>query len=67
VWIIYLGTLAAQPHWRRLVDRADRCGLSLFQLGLRLLEFWLKEDAPLRVAYLPQPTRQQLVDLKKVR
>lgn len=67
LWIIYLGALAAQPHWRRLVHRADRCDLSLFQLGLRLLEFWLEEDAPLRVAFLPQPTRLQLVVLKNVR
>jgi hypothetical protein len=39
----------------------------VFQLGLRLLEFWLEEDAPLRVAFLPQPTRLQLVVLKNVR
>ena len=50
LWLIYLGTLASQAAWRRLVHRADRCALSLFQLGLRLLDFWLEEDAPLRVA-----------------
>jgi hypothetical protein len=67
LWIIYLGTLAAQPHWRRLLHRADRCDLSLFQLGLRLLDFWLEDDAPLRVAFLPQPVRTQAIILKNVR
>jgi hypothetical protein len=66
-WIIYLGTLASQPHWRRLVHRADRCDLSLFQLGLRLLNFWLDDDAPLRVAFLPLPTRSQTFILNSVR
>lgn len=67
LWIIYLGTLAAQPHWRRLVHRTDRCDLSLFQLGLRLLDFWLEDDAPLRVAFLPRPTRAQALCFKTVR
>ena len=66
-WIIYLGTLASQPHWRRLVHRADRCDLSFFQLGLRLLTFWLDDDAPLRVAFLPQASRTQTVILNSVR
>jgi len=66
-WIIYLGTLASQPHWRRLVHRADRCDLSFFQLGLRLLAFWLDEDAPLRVAFLPQASRSQTIILNSVR
>ena len=67
LWIIYLGTLASQPHWRRLVHRAERCDLSLFQLGLRLLDFWLEDDAPLRVAFLPQATQAQTLVFKSVR
>ena len=67
LWIIYLGTLASQPHGRRLVHRADRCDLSLFQLGLRLLDFWLEDDAPLRVAFLPQATQAQTLVFKSVR
>jgi len=66
LWLIYLGTLASQPHWRRLVHRSDRCDLSLFQLGLRLLEFWLDDDAPLRIAFLPQASQAQVV-VKSVR
>ncbi len=67
LWIIYLGTLASQPHWRRLIHRADRCDLSLFQLGLRLLDFWLDDNAPLRVAFLPQAAQAQVVVFKSVR
>lgn len=67
LWLIYLGTLASQPHWRRLIHRSDRCNLSLFQLGLRLLDFWLGDDAPLRVAFLPQATHAQVVVFRSVR
>jgi hypothetical protein len=67
LWIIFLGTLASQPHWRRLIHRADRCDLSLFQLGLRLLDFWLEDDAPLRVAFLPQATQANTLVFKSVR
>jgi hypothetical protein len=56
-----------QPHWRRLIHRADRCDLSLFQLGLRLLDFWLEDDAPLRVAFLPQATQANTLVFKSVR
>lgn len=66
-WIIYLGTFASQPHWRRLLHRADRCDLSFFQLGLRLLVFWLEDDAPLRIAFLPQASRAQSCVLNSVR
>jgi hypothetical protein len=66
-WIIYLGTLASQPHWRRLLHRADRCDLSFFQLGLRLLTFWLDDDAPLRIAFLPQASQSQTFVLNSVR
>lgn len=66
-WIIYLGTLASQPHWRRRLHRTDRCDLSWFQLGLRLLAFWLEDDAPLRIAFLPQASRSQTFVLNSVR
>jgi len=35
--------------------------------GLRLLDFWLDDDAPLRVAFLPQATHAQVVVFKSVR
>lgn len=46
------------------MHRAGPCDLSLFQPGLRLLEFWLEEEVPLRVAFLPQSTQTHLVILK---
>jgi hypothetical protein len=32
-------------------QRGDRCDLSLFQLGLRLLEYFLNEDRAIPVAF----------------
>ena len=33
------------------MHRSDRCDVSLFQLGLRLLENFLHEDLPIPVAF----------------
>jgi len=52
---------------RSIIHRAKRCDLSLFQLGLRLLDHLLNEDQPLPVAFLPEPARRQIVILKNVR
>lgn len=55
IWMIYLGT---QAHLRRLLPllhRADRCDLSLFQLGLDLLHHCLEEELDILVDFrLPQ-------------
>jgi len=61
LWIIYLGVLAVREHWQTVIHRTKRCDLSLFQLGLRLLDYLLNEDAPLPVAFLPQPGKSQIV------
>jgi Transposase DDE domain len=39
IWIVYLGSIGAKARWRQLIHRRKRCDLSLFQLGLRLLEY----------------------------
>src|SRR5438094_7833777 len=44
IWIIYVGSLCAKDGWQRRMRRKDRCDLSLFQLGLRTLEYFLNED-----------------------
>ena len=67
LWMIYLGTRATQPHWQAQIHRTSRCDLSLFPLGLRLLDYRLTEDMSLAVAFLPQPRRTQVVTLKSVR
>jgi Transposase DDE domain len=55
IWMIYLGT---QAHLRKLVPllhRTDRCDLSLFQLGLDLLHYYLEEDMDIQVDFaLPE-------------
>jgi hypothetical protein len=51
IWIIYLGTLCEQDGWVRIIHRGDRCDLSLFQLGLRLLDYLLNEDCTIPVAF----------------
>lgn len=51
IWIIYLGALCAQDGWLSILHRGDRCDLSLFQLGLRLLEHLWNEDHVIPVAF----------------
>ncbi|MEK7811509.1 MAG: transposase, partial [Pseudomonadota bacterium] len=46
LWVIYLGTVAHQDGWTPKIHRCHRCDLSLFQLGLRLLDHLLKNDLP---------------------
>jgi hypothetical protein len=51
IWIIYLGALCEQDGWVCIIHRGDRCDLSLFQLGLRLLDYLLNEDCTIPVAF----------------
>ena len=50
-WIIYLGVLAKRDGWLRVIHRVYRCDLSLFQLGLALLDHLLNEHLPIPVAF----------------
>ncbi len=51
IWIVYLGSICMKEGWRSIIHRSDRCDLSLFQLGLRLLSNFLNEDLPIPVAF----------------
>jgi hypothetical protein len=51
IWIIYLGVVAWRDDWVATIHRTDRCDLSLFKLGLALLEHCLNEDLPILVAF----------------
>jgi hypothetical protein len=51
IWIIYLGIIAERDDWVKIIHRIDRCDLSLFQLGLDLLEHFLNEHLPILVAF----------------
>ena len=50
LWVIYLGTVA-QDGWQAIIHRGPRCDLSLFQLGLRLLDYFLNHDQPIPSAF----------------
>jgi len=50
IWIIFLGVIAHRNQWVSLIHRSDRCDLSLFQLGLRLLDHFLNNDLPIPFA-----------------
>ncbi|NKQ35689.1 MAG: IS4 family transposase [Chloroflexi bacterium] len=51
IWIIYLGVIAKRDQWVAIIHRTDRCDLSLFQLGLDLLEHFLNESLSIPVAF----------------
>lgn len=51
IWIIYVGALAHLEEWIGVIHRTDRCDLSLFRLGLELLEHFLDEGMPIPVAF----------------
>jgi len=52
IWMIYLGTIAHRDGWVPIIHRTDRCDLSLFQLGMRLLKHLLKEALPIPVGFI---------------
>jgi Transposase DDE domain len=51
IWIVYLGSVCEKGQWRPIIHRRKRCDLSLFQLGLRLLEHLLNEEMPIPVQF----------------
>jgi hypothetical protein len=58
IWMVYLGVLCMADRWNKFIHRSDRCDLSLFQLGLDLLEHFLNEHLPIPVDFrLPAPAR----------
>ena len=57
IWIIHLGVIAKQDDWVKIIHRTDRCDLSLFQLGLDLLQHFLNEHLRIPVAFqMPRTT-----------
>ena len=51
IWIVYLGAVCEKDQWRPIIHRRKRCDVSLFQLGLRLLEHLLNEEMPIPVQF----------------
>ncbi len=66
LWLVYLGVCVLRDGWLQRLHRRDRCDLSLFRLGLRLLARCLKDDLPLPEGFLvpailpSKPVRQPL-------
>jgi hypothetical protein len=54
LWVVYLGVVAHRDALRRRVHRPDRCDLSLFSLGLRLLAYCLRHRCTIPRG-LPKP------------
>lgn len=51
LWIVYLGVWSIQKNLHTVIHRTDRCDLSLFQLGLRLIDHLLDHNLPLPVSF----------------
>ena len=51
IWIVYLGSLAKKEGWQGIIHRRKRCDLSLFRLGLQLLEHFLNEGFTIPVQF----------------
>lgn len=51
LWLVFLGRYAQKTGWGKVIHRTDRCDLSLFQLGLDLLEHFLNEGLSIPVAF----------------
>ena len=51
LWIVQLGLWSLGNELHKTVHRTDRCDLSLFQLGLRVLEHLLDFNLPIPVSF----------------
>jgi hypothetical protein len=51
IWIVYLGVLCKRDGWQHIIHRRTRCDLSLFRLGLQLLEYFLNEGFSIPVQF----------------
>jgi Transposase DDE domain len=51
IWLVYLGSLCKKERWQSIIHRRKRCDVSLFQLGLRILEHFLNEELPIPVQF----------------
>jgi Transposase DDE domain len=51
IWVVYLGSRCKTGGWQGIIHRKNRCDLSLFQLGLRLLDHLMNEGLPIPVQF----------------
>jgi hypothetical protein len=55
LWVIDLGTVAHEDAWLPVIHRSHRCDLSLFQVGLRLLDYLLYHDQLIPSSFALEP------------
>lgn len=55
LWVLCLGNAAHEDDWLPRIHRRHRCDLSLFQLGLRLLDYLLNHEQPIPSSFNLQP------------
>lgn len=53
LWLVAFGSQVIKRGQRRLVDRSDRRDLSIFRIGLSMVERLLANNAPLRIRLRP--------------
>lgn len=51
LWVVHIGLWSFGQNLHTIVHRTDRCDLSLFQLGLRVLEHLLDFNLPIPVSF----------------
>lgn len=51
LWIVSLGSRCLKDGWVQMIHRTNRCDLSVFQLGMRLLDHFLNENLSIPVAF----------------
>jgi len=59
IWIVFLGALALSKGLHTFIHRTNRCDLSLFQLGLRFLNYLLNYELSIPVQFY-QPVEARL-------
>lgn len=53
IWIIYLGVKVRDNRYvMKMIHRVDRCDLSLFQLGIRYLEYLLNQERQIPFSFI---------------
>jgi len=53
LWLVAFGSYVIKRGQRRLVDRADRRDLSIFRIGLSMIERLLANEQPLSIRLIP--------------
>lgn len=47
IWVVYFGVYAMETGWHKIIHRTERCDLSLFELGKRLLKRFQTNEIPI--------------------